>query len=100
MTTRGLSWEFSKELLGAWRELPVTKNCSVWGELRHFGLTQRLAASSPLQQTKHDVTYLASQRRLQFVLNLVTRRTDRGDITPALYTRDPGFEFRHGKQRL
>jgi hypothetical protein len=60
MTTHGLSREFAKELLVAWRELPVTRNCRVWGGARGFGLTQRLAASSSLQQTKHDVRYLAS----------------------------------------
>ena len=58
MTTQGLSRESAKELLVAWRELPVTRNCRVWEELRRFGLTVSLVASSPLQQTKHDVRYL------------------------------------------
>jgi hypothetical protein len=46
----------------------------------------RREASSPLQQTKHDVRGLASQRRIegpQFILKLVTRWTYRVDSTPA-----------------
>jgi hypothetical protein len=101
-TRRGPSREFAKEFLVAWKELPETWHCHLWSGagrvLPRVGLTLRLETSRPLQQTKHEVRDLASQRRmegLQFILNLVTRWTYRVDSRPA---GDPGFEFLLGDQ--